>query len=91
MAGYTIDFGPAQDATKQLQTILEELGAEIQKLGSEQENLLSDANWRGPNKSMFTSQFEAYKTAAMNLHANGEEHLAALQGMISAYASAEQG
>ena len=91
MAGYKIDFGPAQEAVNQLKTILEELGAEIQKLDSEQQNLLSDANWKGPNKSTFTNQFESYKDAAAKLHANGAEHLEALQGMINAYASAEQG
>lgn len=90
MDGYKIDFGAAQQAAEQLNTILESLAEEIQKLDQVQQDLLSDANWKGPNKSTFQAEFAEYRTAIAGLYKNGSEHLEKFQEILSAYVNAEQ-
>lgn len=90
MDGYTIDFSAAKQAAEQLNTILEGLAEEIGKIKQVESEMLSDANWKGPNKSVFLTEFADYEAAVAGLYQNGCEHLEALQGILTTYANAEQ-
>lgn len=89
-SGYTVHFGEAQQAAEQLGLILEEFATEIKNIESVKEDLLSDANWKGPNKDQFTAEFAEYEAAISGLYQNGVEHLEALQQILNSYADAEQ-
>lgn len=90
MSGYTIDPAAAAQAIEQLNEILEELKSEIQNLTTVEEDILSDANWQGPKKQEYRTDFNVYLDAATKLMANGYEHLEALQGMVTAYIENER-
>ncbi len=90
MSGYSIEPAAASQAIEQLEQILEELRAEIGRLSSVENDLLSDANWQGPNKQSFRSDFSAYLTAVAKLHDNGVEHLEALRGIAASYIENER-
>ena len=85
MSGYTIEPAAASQAIEQLSQILEELKLEIERLAGVEEDLLSDANWQGPNKQEYRADFDNYLEAARKLLANGVEHLEALQGITTTY------
>lgn len=89
MNGYTIDPAAASQVIQQLTDILDELSAEIGRLETTKEDLLSDANWQGPNKQQYRAEFNAYLDAARQLLANGVEHLEALEGMANTYVENE--
>lgn len=90
MDGYNIDFAAAGPAADKLSNILEGLAKEIKSLDKVEEDMLSDANWKGPNKSTFQAEFAEYRAAIAGLYNNGVEHLETLQKILSTYASAEQ-
>ena len=90
MSGYSIEPAAASQAIDQLEQILEELRAEIERLSSVENDLLSDANWQGPNKQNFRNDFTAYLSAVAKLYDNGVEHLEALQGIVASYIENER-
>ena len=89
MDGYEINFSEAQNAATQLQGILEEFGKLIAQLSTNEEQLLNDSLWYGPNKATFSQKFEEYKASVNNLYTNANEHLTALNEVLSTYAAAE--
>ena len=89
MDGYEINFSEAQKAAQQLTDILEEFSKLIQQLSTNEEQMLNDALWYGPNKADFSRKFEEYKTAVNNLYKNAAEHLTALNEVIGTYSAAE--
>ena len=90
MSGYTINPEAASQAIQQLNEYLEALGNEITQLKTVEDDVLSDANWQGPNKQEYRADFDAYLEAATGLLRNGYEHLEALQGIVTAYIENEQ-
>ena len=85
MSGYTINPEAASQAIQQLNECLEALGNEITQLKTVEDDVLSDANWQGPNKQEYRADFDNYLDAARKLLANGVEHLEALQGITTTY------
>lgn len=88
---YEVHFGEAQNAAKELQNVLERMQQQIQELEKVEEELLNDRLWTGPNKNQFKMKFEEYRSGMVNLYNNGQEHLQALQQIISTYQKPEMG
>lgn len=89
MSGYTIYTAESAKAIKQQEKILEDLGAEIKTLQNIRQDLLSDANWKGPKKQEFESAFDSYVDLCTQLLQNGYAHLEALEGIHSEYVKNE--
>ena len=89
-SGYTLDYTAASNAAKGLSDLIGDFQREIQNLNNVEAEMLSDANWKGDNKTTFTARFSEYKQAVENLRSNAQEHYEILTQILQAYASAEQ-
>lgn len=88
--GYEINFNEASTAATSLQEYLGQLQKQITSLETIRVELLSDANWYGPNKSEFTREFDLYFEQLQGLYKNGTTYLEKLNEIIQEYAKAEQ-
>ena len=91
MDGYEINFDQVQQQATKLSTTLESLQQQIQKMQNVRSELLSDANWYGPNKMTFQNRFEEYLTSISNLLQSGQDHREKLGTIITTYSNTEQG
>lgn len=88
--GYNLDYTTAQGAAKGLNDLIGDFTREIQTMNSIESEMLSDANWKGDNKTNFTARFAEYKQAIENLRSNAQEHYEVLMQILQTYAAAEQ-
>ena len=85
MSSYIMDPPGASQAIDQLRDIIEDLKGQFGGLYNIVDELLSDNNWRGPNKQDYRKDFGAYLESGANLLKNGVEHFDALQGIANSY------
>lgn len=87
---YEIHFNEASASASNLETQLAELKKQLDELTTVKTDLLSDANWYGPNKSEFSNNFEKYLQQLQDLYNNGLVYLEKLNTIIQEYSKAEQ-
>lgn len=90
MSSYIINPAGASQAIEQLSGIIEDLSFQFSGLANIVEELLSDNNWRGPNKQDYRNDFGAYLESGGKLLNNGVEHFDALQGIVNSYLENER-
>lgn len=89
MDGYDIQLEGATQGATELSTIIEGLETQLKQIETIENEMLNDSLWYGPNKTSFMNRLSDYKAAVSGLYNNAVEHHAALQQVISTYASAE--
>ena len=89
MDGYEVHFDELRICSSQLESIIEELQAQISDMKKTEEELLNDKLWYGPNKSQFTQGFIKYKEALDGLYNNAVEHHERLVEINNTYVKAE--
>lgn len=89
MATYELHLAQLKSATTNLETIIDRLKAEIDKMTEIRSTLLSDNLWKGSAKTRFSKDFDNYQNALQQLYAEATDHYNKLLQIINEYAKAE--
>lgn len=89
MAGYEINFAKMKAAIEHLETSLRAIDKEMKSIESVRTTTLSDAVWKGPNKSSFSTDMAKYENALNALYKSANEHYIKLNEIVKAYANQE--
>ena len=89
MSGYEVNFTAMKAAADHLSEILSDLSKQIDRMGEIESAMMNESVWKGPKRSEYVKNFDAYRAALTSLYNNGRDHLVTLQEEMTTYARPE--